>query len=98
MPPDTNAHAPSSFGTRPSYGWWLRNVSGITFRESSVRFDRADGRPAFQTTDGQSVQLDTIVVQRGPGSPYDEGFTAVTGAQVTGCTTTSGAPCRVHTA
>jgi glycosyl hydrolase family 28 len=98
VPPDNNLHAPSSFGTRPSYGWWLRNVSGITFRQSTVRFDRDDGRPAFQSNRGQSVTLDTIVAERGTASPYDVGFTAVTGAQVTACTTTTGAPCRVHTA
>jgi polygalacturonase len=88
-------YTPKSFGTRPSYGWWLWNASGVTFADSSVRYDKTDNRPAFQSTDSATVKLDTVVAQRGSGSPYDVGFTGVTGSSVTNCTNTSGGALRV---
>src|SRR5205814_10159377 len=97
VPPENNTkHAPAIYGTRPSYGWWLRHVSGITFANCSVRFDSNDGRPAFSTTDGSAVTLNGVSLARGGGSPYDIGFDHVTGFGVTNTKTTTGAAPRIH--
>ena len=99
VPPATPTdYTPKSFGTRPSYGWWLWNVSGVSFEQCSVRYDKTDNRPAFQSTDSSAVKLDTVVAQRGSGSPYDVGFTNVPGYSVTSSTNTSGGALRVKVA
>ena len=95
-PTEYTSYVPKDLGTRPSYGWWLRNVSGISFTSDTVGFDKNDGRPAFVTDTGSKVTLDHVTVQRGSGSPYDVGFIASTGSSVTGSKTTSGADLKVH--
>ena len=95
-PPEAQTtYVPRDYGTRPSYGWWLRHVGNISFQNDQVGFTSNDGRPAFQTTDGSAVSLNNVVVQRGTGSPYDVGFFSSSGSQVTGGATTTGAPLRV---
>jgi hypothetical protein len=37
VPSDNGDYNPKSIGTRPAYGWYLHNISGITFTNSSVR-------------------------------------------------------------
>jgi polygalacturonase len=97
VPPENNTkHAPSIYGTRPAYGWWLRHVSGISFVNCSVDFERNDGRPAWITTDASNVTISGGTLERGTGSPYDIGFDHVTGYSVTGTTTTTGAAPRIH--
>jgi polygalacturonase len=95
-PEKPTTYPPRDYGTRPSYGWWLRHVGNITFHNDQVGFDKNDGRPAFQTTDGSAVTLDNVVVQRGSGSTYDVGFLSSSGSSATGKTTT-GAALRVKT-
>ena len=97
-PPEApTSYVPKDYGTRPSYGWWLRHVGNISFQSDTVGFTSNDGRPAFQTTDGSAVSLNTVVVQRGSGSAYDVGFFSSTGQNVTNSSTTTGAPLRVKT-
>jgi polygalacturonase len=95
-PEKPTSYVPKDYGTRPSYGWWLRHVGNITFQSDKVGFSANDGRPAFQTTDGTSVSLNAVVVQRGSGSAYDIGFASSPGESVTGGMTTTGAALRVH--
>ncbi|HZR27513.1 MAG TPA: glycosyl hydrolase family 28 protein [Terriglobales bacterium] len=78
-PPETNNWQPAGQGTKPSYGWWLRHVSGITFNNSQVHFDTNDNRPAFIAVDGQNITVDGFNYDRGSGSPYDFGFNGVNG-------------------
>jgi polygalacturonase len=95
-PPENNTkHAPSIYGTRPAYGWWLRHASGISFTNCSVGFDKNDGRPAWLATDASNVTISGGRLERGTGSPYDIGFDHVAGFSVTGTTTTTGAAPRV---
>ena len=95
-PTEYGSYVPKDLGTRPSYGWWLRNVSGISFTSDTVGFDANDGRPAFVSDTGSKVSLDDVTVQRGSGSPYDVGFISSTGSSVTGSKTTTGSDLRVH--
>lgn len=48
------------FGELPSWAFYVRHVSGITFRNVSVRLADADFRPAFVFDDVQGLRLDNI--------------------------------------
>jgi polygalacturonase len=87
-PPETNNWQPSGQGTKPSYGWWMRHVSGISFQNCSVKFDTNDDRPAIIAVDGQNVSFNGFSYQRGSGSPYDFGFNGVNGFHLAGVTPT----------
>jgi polygalacturonase len=95
-PPENNDWTPKSMGTRPSYGWYLRHVRNISFSGVQTHFDANDGRPAFITSDGQSVVINGCVVERGSGSAFDIGFAGTTMSSATSCVDTSGAAARVH--
>jgi Glycosyl hydrolases family 28 len=95
-PANPGDYNPKSFGIRPAYGWWLRDVSGISLVGSSVRFEQDDGRPAIQVSDGTNVLVAAVTAQTGTTSPYDVGFAASTGFQATGCVNPDGAPLRVN--
>ena len=97
VPPENNTkHAPSVYGTRPAYGWWLRHVDGISFVGCTVTFDHNDGRPAWLTTDGSNVTISGGTLARGTGSAYDIGFDHVSGYAVTTTKTTTGAAPRIR--
>ncbi|GGO84054.1 glycoside hydrolase family 28 protein [Wenjunlia tyrosinilytica] len=95
--PSNNAtdYNPRSIGTRPAYGWYLRNVSGVSFTDSSVRFAADDGRPAVIVNNGGDVSFDRFTAQRGGGSPHDVGFQTVTGYCLANSRNTSGGALRV---
>jgi polygalacturonase len=96
VPPENNTkHAPSIYGTRPAYGWWLRHVTGISFEGCDVRFEKSDGRPAFIADDASSVSLSGVTFDRGTGSRYDLGFSHVDGYSVTGTESTAGQAPRI---
>jgi hypothetical protein len=88
VPSDTGDYNPRSLGTRPAYGWYLHNVSGISFHNSSVAFDNNDGRPAFLANSGSDIKLDNFGFGKGSGSPFDIGFQNISGYCVNG----SGSP------
>jgi polygalacturonase len=97
VPPTVyTSYVPKDLGTRPSYGWWMRDVSDINFTSDTVRFDANDGRPAFVSDTGSDVTLNDVTVQRGSGSPYDVGFISSTGSSVSNSKTTSGSDLTVH--
>ena len=85
---DPTNYNPNSIGTRPAYGWYLRNTNNVTFRDSSVRFAANDGRPAVIANSAGNVTVDHFTVERGSNSPYDLGFQSVTGY----CVANSGSP------
>lgn len=70
---------PNSIGTRPAYGWYIHNATGIHFYNSSVRFAANDNRPAVLVDTAGPVSFGALTAQRGSGSPFDVGFHAVTG-------------------
>jgi Glycosyl hydrolases family 28 len=96
VPPENDRHLPRLLGTRPSYGWWLRHIRGVTFRDCEVSFDSNDGRPAFIADDGASIILDGFRAERGSSSPYDVGFKGVNGFLVANGSTTSGSALRIR--
>jgi polygalacturonase len=96
VPPENDDWTPKSMGVRPSYGWFLRHVSNISFNGVTTQFDANDGRPAIITVDGQSVSIGSCVVERGRGSAFDIGFSGSPGSSATGCVDTLGDPARVQ--
>jgi polygalacturonase len=96
VPSDSGDYNPKSIGTRPAYGWYLHEVNGITFTNSSVRFGSNDQRPAFIANNGSAVSLNQFTAQSGSGSPFDVGFQSVSGYCVTGSGTTGGGSLKVN--
>ncbi|HEX6352006.1 glycosyl hydrolase family 28 protein [Actinophytocola sp.] len=65
---DPNNYNPNSIGTRPAYGWYLRNVNNVRFIDSSVRFNSDDERAAVIANNSTAVVLDNFVAERSAGS------------------------------
>jgi hypothetical protein len=97
VPSDNGDYNPNSISTRPAYGFYLHNVSGIAFSDSSLRLAADDQRPAFIANAGSSVSLHNVTVARGSASPFDVGFQQIAGYCPTNVTTTGGAAARVST-
>jgi polygalacturonase len=95
VPSDNGDYNPKGIGTRPAYGFYLRNVDGVRFVNSSVRFTDDDGRPAFLTNSGRAVSFDHVTAQRGGESPFDIGFQSVAGYCVGDASDTGGHALRV---
>jgi len=79
VPSDNGNYNPRGIGTRPAYGWYLHNVEGITFTNSSVDVTKADKRPGFIVNAGSNVKLDGFTAEGGGGAPFDLGFQNITG-------------------
>ena len=96
VPSDNGDYNPNSIGTRPAYGFYLHNVSGISFTNSSLRFSANDKRPAFLANSASGVSLNDVTVQSGSGNPFDIGFQSVTGYCVGAAKTTTGGTPQVN--
>jgi polygalacturonase len=92
---DPKNYNPNSLGTRPAYGWYLHNVTGIKFVNSSVKFSKNDGRPAVIANAGSKLTFDHFTAQRGSNSPSDLLFQNVDGFCVTGSANTTGGALRI---
>ncbi|WP_370376676.1 glycoside hydrolase family 28 protein [Catenulispora sp. GAS73] len=95
VPSDNGDYNPNSIGTRPAYGWYLHNVDGIQFTNSSVHLAANDARPAVIANAAGTVSFNGFTVQRGTKSPYDFGFQNVSGYCVTNSQTTAGGAVKV---
>jgi hypothetical protein len=91
---DPTNYNPNSIGTRPAYGWYLRNVNNIRFVGGSVRFEDGDARPAVIANSSTGVTFDPFVAERGSAST-DLLFQSVTGYCVRNGTNTTGGALRV---
>jgi polygalacturonase len=87
---DPNNYNPNSIGTRPAYGWYLRNVNNVRFIDSSVQFSSGDERAAVIANNSTSVFLDSFVAERS-GGPRDVLFQNVSGYCARGTDTSGGA-------
>lgn len=95
VPTDNGDYNPNSLSTRPAYGFYLHNVSGITFTSSSFTFSKNDERPAFIANTGSNVSLSGVTVQAGTGSPSDIAFQDIDGYCTSGDSTSTGAAPRI---
>jgi hypothetical protein len=90
-------YPPRDYGTRPSYGFWLRHATGVRFETGTlVRFAADDGRPAFVVDDATDILLEGVRAQRGTASPYDAGFSGVGGYAVRHSADLAGGPLRIR--
>jgi len=66
-PPEAEAKypEPTMFGSMPSYGFFLRHVSGVELSHVKVDFARPEARPAFVLIDAAGATFDHIDAQRG---------------------------------
>ncbi|TXK83752.1 hypothetical protein [Paenibacillus sp. N3.4] len=55
------------FGVRPSYGWWLRHVKGITFNNTTVNFESNDDRYAVAVDDAEKIEFNNFSMAKGMG-------------------------------
>ncbi|ACU72370.1 Carbohydrate binding family 6 [Catenulispora acidiphila DSM 44928] len=95
VPSDNGDYNPNSIGTRPAYGWYLHNVSGIHFTGGSVKVAKTDGRPAVIANAGSAITFDGLTAQTGSSSPFDVGFQNITGYCLSNSHNTSGGALRV---
>jgi glycosyl hydrolase family 28/carbohydrate binding protein with CBM6 domain len=91
---DPNDYNPKSIGTRPAYGWYIRNASDIRFNGGSVRFADSDARPAVIVNNSTGVTFDPFVAERGSAS-VDLLFQTVGGYCVRNGVDTTGGALRV---
>jgi hypothetical protein len=97
VPTDNGDYNPNSLSTRPAYGFYLHNVTGITFNDTSLQLAANDGRPALIANDGSDITLRGVRVQASSDSPFDVGFQNVTGYCLLGTRTLAGGMPRVST-
>nr|WP_323747463.1 glycosyl hydrolase family 28 protein [Catenulispora rubra] len=95
VPSNNGDYNPNSIGTRPAYGWYLHNVSGIHFTASSVKAAASDGRPAILANAGSDITFDGLTAQTSSSSPFDVGFQNISGYCVSNSKNTSGGALRV---
>lgn len=86
---------PNSIGTRPAYGWYIRNAENVRFTDSEVRFAAGDGRPAIIANSSSGIRFERFTAQRGSNSPADLVFQSVTGYCVAASANTSGGALRI---
>ena len=68
-PPEAEAKypEPSMFGSMPSYGFFLRHVSGVEMSHVKLDFASPEARPAFVLADVVGARLDHVDAMRGAG-------------------------------
>ena len=57
------------FGTTPAYGFYVRHVKGIEFRDVEVSALKDEGRPAFVMDDVKGVEMNHVKAQHDGDSP-----------------------------
>jgi hypothetical protein len=92
---DPKDYNPKAIGTRPAYGWYIRNADNVRFTDSEVRFAANDGRPAVIANNSTGMRFDRFTAQRGSNSPSDLLFQTVNGYCVANSANTGGGALRV---
>jgi polygalacturonase len=69
-PPESEAKypEPTMFGSMPSYGFFLRHVSGVEMSHVKLGFAAPEARPAFTLIDVSGARLDHVDARRGAGA------------------------------
>ena len=60
---------PAMFGTTPAYGFYVRHVKGIEFRDVETSYLSDDARPAFVFEDSDGVEMNHVKAQHESDSP-----------------------------
>jgi hypothetical protein len=103
---DPNNYNPNSIGTRPAYGWYVHQASGISWTSipdpnkpttlpTAVKFQSNDARPAIITDNSANISFDGLTAQHGSGSPEDVLWSTVSGYCIINSTNTTGGALKV---
>jgi hypothetical protein len=93
---DPYLYNPDTIGPRPAYAFYLHDVAGIHFRDSSFRLQSREARPPFVINDATGVELDHVIADSGWQAPFEIVLQSVSGLRVTDSENTSGRPLRVN--
>jgi polygalacturonase len=97
VPPEVSGeYPPRIFGARPAFGFWLRNAVDVKFVDSTIEFEKNDGRPAFTTDSVSGISLTGVTVERSTGSS-DLLWRKSSGVSVVDSATTDGRALRART-
>lgn len=91
---DPNNYNPNSISTRPAYGWYIRNATGIRFIDSSVQYVSGDSRAAVIANNSSSITFDRFRAERSNGS-NDAVFQTTAGFCVRDSSNTAGGALRI---
>jgi polygalacturonase len=67
-PPYPDDYNPRKLGPRPAYGFFVRHVRGLVFRNVQVEFENDDHRPAFAVSDAANVLFERVAAERAPAA------------------------------
>ena len=68
VPPYPTNYNPRQLGPRPAYGFFVRHVRGLQFRNVKVLLQAPDARPAFAVSDVNALVLDRVDAAKTPQS------------------------------
>jgi polygalacturonase len=68
--PDDN-YNPRSLGTRPSYGFYVRDADGVQFHNLRLDYSSTDLRPAFKAVTTDNLEIDDFGAERAASGAWD---------------------------
>jgi polygalacturonase len=66
---ETGYPEPQRMGVMPAYGFFIRHVKGVSFRDVDVSFAKDDARPAFVLNEVSDADFDHIKAAHSDGTP-----------------------------
>jgi polygalacturonase len=66
---ETGYPEPQRMGVMPAYGFFIRHVKGVSFRDVDVSFAKEDARPAFVLNEVSDADFDHIKAAHSDGTP-----------------------------
>jgi polygalacturonase len=66
VPEYSNNYNPRKLGPRPAYGFYVRHVRGLTFRNVKVAVEAPDLRPAFAVMDADGLVFESVATTPSP--------------------------------
>ena len=69
VPPYPTNYNPRQLGPRPAYGFFVRHVRGLQFRNVKLLLQAPDARPAFAVSDVNALVLDRVDAAKSPPVP-----------------------------
>ena len=66
---ETDYPEPDMFGTMPSYGFYIRHVTGVDLTDVEIRTEKEDFRPAFFLEDVQGADFEHVRWSHQPAAP-----------------------------
>jgi polygalacturonase len=71
VPEDLPEHNPNALGTRPSYGFYIRNVENVILKNVRTEYEREDRRPAIVIDNASKITMEGLSTQRSGALDFD---------------------------